>query len=108
MSAALTTRTRKIMEKEEQFLIPPVALFVPEREQKSFNSKVIRNLGLLNSRLHLVGMYDAVWELNDEYEKSLFNEVIPTIPRMMISRWKRNLYIPQAGALDLSNNIALK
>eukprot|EP00586_Coscinodiscus_wailesii_P017288 CAMPEP_0172517444 /NCGR_PEP_ID=MMETSP1066-20121228/285022_1 /TAXON_ID=671091 /ORGANISM="Coscinodiscus wailesii, Strain CCMP2513" /LENGTH=195 /DNA_ID=CAMNT_0013299445 /DNA_START=304 /DNA_END=888 /DNA_ORIENTATION=+ len=87
MSAALTSRTRGIMEKEETLLVPAVAALVSPKEQKNFNNKVIRKLGLLDSRLHLVGMYDAVWEVADEKERELFNEAIPYIPRMMIPRW---------------------
>lgn len=100
MSAALTSRTRGIMERQDAFLVPSVSILVPENEQKSFNNKVIRKLGIFDSRLHLVGMYDAVQETNDEGEKQLFEEVIPYIPRMMIPRWRKNLYLPQAGVLD--------
>ena len=98
MSSALKSRTQEILEREEKLLIPAVAALVPQSEQKSFNSKVIRKLGLLDSRLHLVGMYDAVMEVGKE--EGLFNEVIPMIPRMMIPRWRRNLYEPKAGVLD--------
>jgi hypothetical protein len=68
--------------------------------QKSFNSKVLRQLGLLESRLHLVGMHDAVWESGIEVEKMKFEEEIPFVARMMIERWRQSLYIPKAGALD--------
>ena len=101
MSAALSSRTRGIMDLEEKLLLPCVSVFVTEKEQKSFNNKVIRKLGLLDSRLHLVGMYDAVWETNDNAEKNLFENVIPYIPRMMIPRWKKNLYLPQVGVLEM-------
>eukprot|EP00980_Cylindrotheca_fusiformis_P014503 scaffold3875_cov123-Cylindrotheca_fusiformis.AAC.23 len=77
-----------------------IAEVVPESEQKSFNNKVLRNLGLLDSRLHLVHMHEAVWESNIEEEKDLFLQSIPTIPQKMIPRWKRNLYLPRTSVLE--------
>jgi len=100
LSAALTSKTRSVLELEDKFLVPAVAALVPASEQKSFNSKVIRKLGVLDSRLHLVGMYDAVQEHKNELERELFQESIPYIPRKMIPRWRKNLYDPQAGVLD--------
>ena len=87
---------------EDSLLVPIVAKVVPDSEQKSFNNQVIRNLGLFDSRLHLVGMHEAVWELNDDNERKLFEESIPRVPRMLIPRWKRLLYEPQAGVLDFA------
>mmetsp|Transcript_13211 Transcript_13211/g.20084 ORF Transcript_13211/g.20084 Transcript_13211/m.20084 type:complete len:351 (+) Transcript_13211:35-1087(+) len=100
MSSTLATRTRDILTRQEQLLVPAVAALVPESEQKSFNSRVIRKLGIFDSRLHLVGMYDAVMETADIVEEKLFEEMIPMIPRMMIPRWRRKLYEPKAGVLE--------
>lgn len=102
MSANLYSRTREIMEKEENLLVPFVAALIPAREQKSLNNRVIRKLGIFDSRLHLVGMYDAVAESNSAKEKELFAEYIPYLPRMMIPKWKRSLYDPKAGVLNLA------
>ena len=88
-----------MLQREESLLIPLVAKVVPMSEQKSFNNRVIRKLGVLDSRLHLVGMHEAVRD--NETEELLFQEMIPSIPRMMIPRWKRLIYEPRAGALDL-------
>lgn len=104
MSAALNTRAQSVFDREERLLVPAVAATVAEKEQKSFNNRVIRKLGILDSRLHLVGMHDAVWEGVDENERELFNVAIPSIPRMMIPRWRRLLYEPAAGDLDSVNN----
>ena len=60
----------------------------------------MRNLGLLESRTHLVGMRDAVWESGAEEEKRSFEAEIPYVARVMIERWRRSLYEPAAGALD--------
>lgn len=100
MASSLQSRTREIFQLEEKFLVPAVAMIVSDGEQKAFNSRVIRKLGILDSRLHLVGMHDTVMLEESEEEKALFSEYIPMIPRMMIPRWKRTLYKPKAGILD--------
>ena len=99
-SASLEQYARSMMERENNLLVPAIAQIVPESEQKKFNNKVLKNLGLLDSRLHLVGMHEAVWESNIEKEKELFQKAIPSIPQMMIPRWKRNLYQPRTHVLD--------
>jgi hypothetical protein len=91
-AAGIAEGTHSMLEREDALLVPIVSRLVPEKEQKSFNNQVIRKLGVLDSRLHLVGMHEAVWDLKDESERALFNEAIPAIPRMMIPRWKRLLY----------------
>jgi len=88
------------MDQENKFLVPAVAKIVPKKEQKSFNNKVLLELGILESRVHLVGMYDAVVESGIEKEREMFREFIPVIPRMMIPNWRKKLYNPQAGILD--------
>ncbi len=90
---------------QDTLLVPTVASIVPEAEQKSFNNKVLLSLGILDSRTHLVGMYDTVCEMGDELEHQLFQEFIPYLPRLMIPRWKRLLYEPKAGALDPSMSL---
>lgn len=99
-SGQLEKTARSMMELEDNFLVPAIARVVPEAEQKSFSNKVLRNLGLMDSRLHLVGMYEAVNELDDALEKDLFEQSIPSIPQMMIPRWKRKLYEPRASMLS--------
>jgi hypothetical protein len=89
-----------MLQLEDKLLVPTIARIVPASEQKSFNDKVIRNLGILDSRLHLVGMYEAVWELNNEEERRLFQQSIPSLPQRMIPRWKRLLYEPRVGILN--------
>lgn len=99
-AAELETVARTMMETENTLLVPSVAEVVPEGEQRSLNNKVLRNLGILDSRLHLVGMHEAVWESNISEEKEMFKQAIPSIPQRMIPRWKRNLYIPRTNVLD--------
>jgi len=54
-SAVIADCGRAIMHRENSVIIPAIARFVPEHEQKNYNDKVIRALGILDSRVHLVG-----------------------------------------------------
>jgi hypothetical protein len=102
-SAQLQDCARNMMYIEERWLVPAIANIVPEREQKSFNNKVLMKLGLLDSRLHLVSMYDAIMEEDvDESMKELelFQRAIPSISRQLIPRWKRKLYQPKTYMLE--------
>lgn len=99
-SAELQNLVQRMISIEENLLVPAVGAIVPVKEQKSFNNKVLRKLGLLNSRLHLVGMYETVWEDNDSKEKELFQQAIPGISRNMIPRWKRKLYQPKTYMME--------
>jgi hypothetical protein len=100
-SAALASQARSMMQRENTLLVPAIAGIVPESEQKSFNNKVLMNLGLWDSRLHLVGMHEAVLDCGNPSEHEIFKHAIPSIPQMMIPRWKRKLYEPHSSVLDL-------
>jgi len=89
------------MEVENNILVLAISKIVPESEQHAFNNKVLRNLGLWDSRLHLVAMHEAIEESGDTDEKAMFEQAIPLIPQMMIPRWKRKLYAPRANVLDM-------
>lgn len=99
-SAELSNLVERMMSIEDTLLVPAIGAIVPTREQKALNNKVLRKLGLLDSRLHLVGMYEAVWEGDDSTEKELFQEAIPGISRKMIPRWKRKLYQPKTYMME--------
>jgi hypothetical protein len=94
-SAQVAQQTRSMLHLENTYLVPTIARIIPESEQKSFNNQVIRNLGIWDSRLHLVGMYEAI--ADDPSEMKLFEQIIPSLARKMIPRWKRLLYEPVAG-----------
>lgn len=93
---------KSIKDRQDNFLVPGLMRVVTPREQKSFNTKVLRSLGIFESRKHLVGMHDAVYDsrYGNEEEKSLFLDQIPSVARMMIGRWRRTLYETDAGMLD--------
>lgn len=97
-AAAIALTAENMLKCEDTTVVPAIARLVSEKEQKSFNTRVIRTLGLFDSRLHLVGMHEAI--LDSSAERKLFQETIPSIPQRMIPRWKRLLYDPRAGALD--------
>ncbi|KAG7353418.1 hypothetical protein IV203_002773 [Nitzschia inconspicua] len=95
-SMELQECARSMMQLEDNYLVPAIAGLVPERDQRSFNNKVLRGLGLLDSRLHLVSMYEAVTQDENRLkEEELFQKAIPSVPQMMIPRWKRKLYVPK-------------
>jgi len=100
-SAALASHARSMMERENSLLVPAIAQIVTAPEQKSFNNKVLKNLGLWDSRLHLVGMHEAVLECHNPQEREIFKQAIPSVPRLMIPRWKRNLYDQKSSILEL-------
>lgn len=97
-AAAIADSANSMLLREEAIIIPAVVRLVSEAEQKAFNSRVIRKLGILDSRLHLVGMHEAT--VDNQAERRLFQETIPSIPQKMIPRWKRLMYEPRAGAPD--------
>jgi hypothetical protein len=97
-AAEIAESTQAMLNREIDIVIPVVARLLSESEQKSLNNQVIRKLGILDSRLHLVGMYEAI--VNNANEKQLFQKVIPSLPQKLIPRWKRLMYNPRAGALD--------
>ena len=94
----LASQATDMLHTENTLLVPLVAHFIPTADQKAFNNKVIRHLGIWDSRLHLVGMHEAVMEQPEEIP--VFQQTIPYLPRSMIPRWKRNLYNPKVVALD--------
>merc|ERR1712008_655296 len=60
LSSSISTLLQSISHKEECYLVPALATIVPSSQQKSFNSRVLCKLGLMDARVHLVRMYDAV------------------------------------------------
>lgn len=102
MSESLSSIASSIMDREDRLLVPAVTKVVSPREQKSFNNKVLRNLGIFESRCHLVGMHDAVYDSSygNGEEQAMFVEQIPSIARMMIGHWRKSLYQPKAWMLQ--------
>lgn len=55
-AAAIADSTQAMLSREIDIVIPVVARLFTESEQKALNNQVIRKLGILDSRLHLVGL----------------------------------------------------
>ena len=101
LSTRLSDQLYSMRNLQEMLIVPSISQVVSASEQKSFNNKVLLALGLLESRVHLVGMHDAVWESGSEIEKQKFEKEIPYVARIMIERWRKSLYAPKgAWALD--------
>lgn len=101
LSTRLSDRLHSMRDLQEMLVVPSISRLVSASEQKSFNNKVLLALGLLESRVHLVGMHDAVWESGSDIEKQKFEKEIPYVARIMIERWRKSLYKPKgAWALD--------
>jgi hypothetical protein len=100
LSSQLSDRLRLMRTLQETLIVPAIALVVPSKSQKSFNNRVLLKLGVLESRVHLVGMHDAVWESGIDGEKTKFEKEIPYVARVMIERWRKSLYDPKARMLN--------
>jgi hypothetical protein len=100
-SGELVDLVQSMLEREINLVMPVVGLSVPEKDQKKFNNQVIKFLGVLEARCHLVHMHEVVAEANSQLERQLWEESIPSLPRSMIPRWKRTLYEPRASALSM-------
>ncbi|CAB9497660.1 expressed unknown protein [Seminavis robusta] len=100
-SEELANLARSMLERELDYVIPTVGLCVPENDQQKFNNQVIKFLGVLEARVHLVHMHEVVTESKSDLEEQLWKESIPSLPRSLIPRWKRTLYEPMAGMLEL-------
>ena len=101
-SGSLSFLMKSIFKKEVQLLVPAVSKLIPAKEQIKVNNKILKNLGIFESRAILVGMIETLKdeEYGNKEERDLFEREIPYIPRKMIPRWKRNLYDLQAGMLE--------
>ncbi|KAL7448494.1 hypothetical protein ACHAWC_000669 [Mediolabrus comicus] len=101
LSTRLSDELHSMRTLQETLIVPAISQIVSPSEQKSFNNKVLFNLGVLESRVHLVGMHDAVLESGSAFEREKFQKEIPYVARMMIERWRKSLYDPKgAWALD--------
>lgn len=97
-SAQLAEQAQSMLDTEQAVLIPLVALQVPAKEQHALNNAILRKLGLWDSRLHLVNMYQTIKDDPKEYAQ--FQKTIPSVAQRMIPRWKRLLYDPAMSMLD--------
>lgn len=83
---------------QESVFVPYIAAHVNKREQEKFNSKVIKRLGLLDSQVHIVSMFEAIKE--QPIEVTRFKNQIPRIAQTLIPIWKSRLYNSKAQFLN--------
>lgn len=91
----------KIQSVQESVFVPYIAAFVSKSEQEVFNRMVIKRLGLFDSQVHLVSMYEAIKTIPKELR--LYEEQIPSIARAVLPVWHKRLYLPKAGCLQLES-----
>ena len=85
----------------QQFVyIPIISACATKSEQEIFNRKVIQKLGLLDSQVHIVSMFEAIKDQPEEVK--LFNQQIPAFARKLIPFWRKKLYLSKSRALDCS------
>ena len=90
-----------IQNAQEKVFVPFVSAYVTKKDQEKFNNRVIRNLGLLDSQVHIVSMNEAIH--GNKKEEKLFKSQIPFVARKLIPVWKKRLYLPRTKWLDGSN-----
>ena len=78
--------------------VPFIAAYVSKSEQERFNSQVITKLGLLESQVHLVSMYEAIQMI--PAERKMFEKQIPKIAQRLIPFWRGRLYAPRSKCLE--------
>lgn len=87
----------RVQSLQQGVFVPLVAAYVKTQDQERFNTKVVSSLGLLDSQVHLVSMYDAI--MHDSDEKVLWKNQIPKIARSVLPLWRKRLYAPKANCL---------
>eukprot|EP01039_Chlorochromonas_danica_P005087 gene5087-5591_t len=87
-----------IKEIQDDILVPVVSGYVGSKAQDKFNRRVLLGLGLLNSQIHLVSMYEAVKE--NEVEYAAFLKQIPRVAQLTIPIWRNRLYNPRSRSLS--------
>jgi len=83
----------RVQSLQQGVFVPFVAAYVKTKTQEAFNNKVVTNLGLLDSQIHLVSMCDAI--SHDDVERNLWKLQIPKIARSVLPLWRKRLYRPR-------------
>lgn len=89
----MQSRALRVQDVQENVLVPFIAAYVNKKAQDVFNRKVITSLGLINSQIHLVSMYEAIKD--DAVEYSKFKKQIPKVAQAVVPLWKKRLYAPK-------------
>ncbi|CAM9196420.1 unnamed protein product [Choristocarpus tenellus] len=101
LSLELEKRAGRLARAQESVVVPYVGAYMDSKLQEKFNDKVIRSLGLVDSQVLLVSMYDALTsDVTNGEEYKGFKAQIPGFAQALIPTWRRVLYSPRAGCLD--------
>jgi hypothetical protein len=87
-----------IQNTQENYLVPYISAYISKKEQNKFNRKVLSSLGLLNSQIHLVSMFEAIKDKPQEMK--IFNNQMPSVARALIPVWRSNFYSPRTSCFE--------
>lgn len=90
--AGMIEQHRALRDAQEAYLVPRVAAAVDASAQEKFNTKVVRYLGVLNSRKHLVSFDLAIDESGSAQDRADFDRQVPAVMRWALPRWRRTIY----------------
>jgi hypothetical protein len=93
----------RIQSVQDSVFVPYIAAFVSHKEQEVFNRMVINRLGVLDSQVHLVSMYDTICGIPKELK--LYEDQIPRVLRAVLPVWRKRLYLPRAKFLSLDRSL---
>lgn len=84
---------------QDDIIIPYITSHISTSQQEIFNNRVINKLGLLDSQVYLVSMYEGIKEYPEEI--LLYHSQIPSIALKLLPFWKKRLYLPKTQCLEL-------
>jgi len=85
----------RIQSVQESVFVPYISAFVSRKEQEVFNRQVISRLGIVDSQVHLVSMFDAV--RNQPKELRMYEAQIPRMLRALTPTIRKRLYLPRGA-----------
>ncbi|CAM9370484.1 unnamed protein product [Scytosiphon promiscuus] len=104
LAEELEAKAARLARAQEAAIMPATAAYVTSKQQWKFNDKVIFSLGLVDAQVFLVSMHDAIKPDREEFNK--FRKNVPKFARALIPTWRRVLYLPRAGCLEETADVA--
>eukprot|EP00903_Cladosiphon_okamuranus_P020728 g19033.t1 len=105
LAEELEAKAARLARVQEAAIVPATAAYVTSKQQWKFNDKVIFSLGLVDAQVFLVAMHDAIKSDREEFNK--FRKNVPKFARALIPTWRRVLYLPRAGCLEETADVAV-
>ena len=91
----MQTCALRIQSVQESVFVPYISAFVSRQDQEVFNRRVISRLGLLDSQVLLVSMWDAIQ--GQPKEIKMYEQQIPRLLRVVLPVWRKRLYLPRGA-----------